>query len=205
MRFRLLLRLRIQPRLALAFETDATRVSSLLLAHDGSNRSFPEIAIAEGHHGLSHHRDEPDLIRKVAQIDRFYAERLAEFLTLLDSKHDADGHSILHNSMIVYGSGCSDGNRHTHSNLPVILAGMPGVDVDSAGLNNDAVVPLSPEQVAWADLIFVMEKEHCNKLTRKFKRHLNHQRVIVLGIPDNYAYMDPTLVALLKLKVTPFL
>jgi hypothetical protein len=112
--------------LALAFETDSTRVSTLLLAHDGSNRSFPEIEIAEGHHGLSHHRNDPDLIQKVAQIDRFYADRLAEFLTLLESKQDADGNSILHNSMIVYGCGNSDGNRHTHANLPVVLAGNGG-------------------------------------------------------------------------------
>lgn len=69
--------------LALAFETDATRVATMLLAHDGSNRSFPEIGISEGHHGISHHRDDNDLIEKVAQIDRFYAERFTEFLTLL--------------------------------------------------------------------------------------------------------------------------
>ena len=112
--------------MALAFETDSTRVASLLLAHDGSNRAFPEIEIAEGHHGLSHHRDQPDLIRKVAQIDRFYADRFAEFLTLLESKKDADGQTILHNSMIVYGCGNSDGNRHTHANLPVVLAGNGG-------------------------------------------------------------------------------
>jgi hypothetical protein len=98
--------------LALAFETDSTRVSTLLLAHDGSNRTFPEIEIAEGHHSLSHHRDDTD--------------RLAEFLVMLDSKQDADGHSILHNSMIVYGCGNSDGNRHTHANLPVVLAGNGG-------------------------------------------------------------------------------
>ena len=112
--------------MALAFETDSTRVASLLLAHDGSNRAFPEIEIAEGHHGLSHHRDQPDLIRKVAQIDRFYADRFAEFLTLLESKQDADGQTLLHNSMIVYGCGNSDGNRHTHANLPVVLAGNGG-------------------------------------------------------------------------------
>ena len=82
---------------------------------------------------------------------------------------------------------------------------MPGIDVDSAGLNHDAVIPLSPEQVEWADVIFVMEKAHREKLHRKFKRHLKRQRVIVLGIPDNYAYMDLALVALLKMKVTPLL
>jgi hypothetical protein len=112
--------------MALAFETDSTRIASLLLAHDGSNRSFGDIGISEGHHSLSHHRDEPDLIQKVAQIDRFYVAQLAEFLQLLESKQDADGNSILHNSMIVYGCGNSDGNRHTHSDLPVLLAGNGG-------------------------------------------------------------------------------
>ena len=88
--------------LALAFETDSTRVASLLLAHDGSNRLVPgNRNTQEGHHILSHHRDEPDLIRKVALIDRFYADRFAEFLTLLESKHDTDtAESLLHNSMI---------------------------------------------------------------------------------------------------------
>ncbi len=112
--------------LALAFETDATRVASMILAHDGSNRSFPEIEIAEGHHSLSHHRDNSDMIAKVTQIDRFYAERFAEFLAMLEAKKDADGESILHNSMIVYGCACADGNRHSHTNLPIVLAGNGG-------------------------------------------------------------------------------
>ncbi|MEO7098872.1 MAG: DUF1552 domain-containing protein [Luteolibacter sp.] len=112
--------------LALAFETDSTRIASLLLAHDGSNRSFSEIGISEGHHSLSHHRDQADLIQKVAQIDRFYVSQLAEFLTLLESKKDADGNSVLHNSTIVYGCGNSDGNRHTHSDLPIVVAGNGG-------------------------------------------------------------------------------
>lgn len=112
--------------LALAFETDSTRVATMLLAHDGSNRVFPEIGIAEGHHSLSHHRDDPDMIRKVEQIDRFYATQFAGFLGRLESKKDLDGNSILHNSMIVYGCGNSDGNRHTHTNLPVVVAGNGG-------------------------------------------------------------------------------
>ncbi len=98
---------------------------------------------------------------------------------------------------------CSQ-NKLRSPTAEAVFAGTPGIDVDSAGLNNDAVVPLVPEQVVWADMIFVMEKEHRSKLNRKFKRHLNGQRVIVLGIPDDYDYMDPALVELLKLKVTPF-
>ncbi len=128
--------------MALAFETDATRISSMILAHDGSNRSFPEIEIAEGHHSLSHHRDDPDMIQKVAQIDRFYAERFAEFLNLLESKHDADGQTILHNSMIVYGCGNSDGNRHTHANLPVVLAGNGGGALNPGQYVQTATTPM---------------------------------------------------------------
>lgn len=99
---------------------------------------------------------------------------------------------------------CSQ-NKLRSPTAEAVFAEIPGLEVDSAGLNHDAIVPLAPEQVAWADLIFVMEKAHREKLTRKFKRHLNGQRVIVLGIPDNYAYMDPALVAILKQKVPPYL
>jgi hypothetical protein len=112
--------------MALAFQTDSTRVSTLLLAGDGTNRAFPEIGIAEGHHYCSHHRGNPDLMEKVARIDRFYMEHFARFLGRLDSMKDPDGKSVLHNSMIVYGCGNSDGNKHTHANLPVVLAGAGG-------------------------------------------------------------------------------
>ncbi len=96
-------------------------------------------------------------------------------------------------------------NKLRSPTAEAVFEGTPGIDVDSAGLDHDAVVPLSPEQVEWADFIFVMEKSHREKLQRKFKLQLNRQRVIVLGIPDNYACMDPALVALLKSKVIPYL
>jgi hypothetical protein len=112
--------------LAMAFETDSTRVSTLLLAGDGSNRAYPQIGIPEGHHYCSHHRNDAALMEKVARIDVYYMERFARFLKRLDSKKDVDGRSILHNSMIVYGCGNSDGNRHTHDNLPILMAGAGG-------------------------------------------------------------------------------
>lgn len=112
--------------LALAFQTDSTRVATLMLAGDGSNRAFPQIGIPEGHHYLTHQQHEEDKREKVAKIDRFYMEHFAAFLEKLNQTQDADGQSILHNSMIVYGSGIADGNRHTHDNLPIILAGAGG-------------------------------------------------------------------------------
>ncbi|MDB6054447.1 MAG: hypothetical protein JWN25_1970 [Verrucomicrobiales bacterium] len=112
--------------LALAFQTDSTRVATLTLAGDGSNRSFPDIGIAEGHHDISHHQNNPDRIAKVAKIDLWYAKQFGKFLDKLQNIKDIDGNSVLHNSMIVYGGGNADGNRHTHSNLPIVLAGAGG-------------------------------------------------------------------------------
>ena len=80
-----------------------------------------------------------------------------------------------------------------------------GLECDSAGIARDAEVPLSTGQIEWADLIFVMEKVHRNKLSRKFKKHLNGKRVIVLGIPDDFEFMDEELIKILKMKVPKFL
>ncbi len=112
--------------LAMAFQTDSTRISTLLLAGDGSNRAYPQIGIPEGHHYCSHHRNNPDLVRKIGEIDLYYMQHFARFLQKLEATKDVDGRSVLHNSMIVYGCGNSDGNRHTHDNLPILLAGGGG-------------------------------------------------------------------------------
>jgi predicted protein tyrosine phosphatase len=69
------------------------------------------------------------------------------------------------------------------------------------GLNDDADNPVTPELVEWADIIFVIEKSHRNRFSRKFNRYLNRQRVICLTIPDNFEFMDPQLVLLLKVSV----
>ena len=112
--------------MVLAFQTDSTRIATFLLANEGSNRTFPEIGISEGHHNLSHHFGKKEMMEKIGSIDHWYIQQFARFLEKLDSVKDVDGNSVLHNSMIVYGSGNSDGNRHTHSNLPIILAGNGG-------------------------------------------------------------------------------
>ncbi len=112
--------------LLLAFQTDSTRVGSLLLAYDGSNRIFPDIGITEGHHYLTHNQQKADLAKKVAEIDRYYMKYFANFLNKMASTQDVDGRSLLDNSMIVYGGAIADGNRHTHDNLPLILAGAGG-------------------------------------------------------------------------------
>ncbi len=110
----------------LAFKTDQTRISSFLLAHDGSNRSFSSLGVNEGHHGLSHHRKDQDKMDKIAKIDAFYTRQLAYFLEQMKATEDVDGNTLLHNSMIVWGSGLSNADRHTHDDLPIIVAGNAG-------------------------------------------------------------------------------
>lgn len=118
--------------MCLAFQTDTTRIATLLIAYDGSNRTFPDLGIGEGHHYLTHNQREAELAEKVAKIDQFYVSRYARFLKKLADTPDIDGKSILDNSLIVYGGAIADGNRHTHANLPVILAGSAGGQIPTS-------------------------------------------------------------------------
>ncbi|MCO8121089.1 DUF1552 domain-containing protein [Stieleria sp. TO1_6] len=129
--------------LILAFQTDATRIGTLLLAHDGSNRSFPSLGIAEGHHYMTHNQRKPEFAKKVAAIDRYYAQSFARFLERMEQIQDIDGNSLLHNSMIVYGGAIADGNRHTHDNLPVVLAGHAGGALQTGRYLQAAKQPMS--------------------------------------------------------------
>jgi predicted protein tyrosine phosphatase len=86
-----------------------------------------------------------------------------------------------------------------------MFCGHPGVECASAGLSHDAELVLSADLVEWADLIFVMEKQHKAKLAAQFKAHLRDKQVVCLNIADNYKFMDTTLIQLLERKVTPFL
>jgi len=86
-----------------------------------------------------------------------------------------------------------------------VFSAWQGLEVMSAGLDPSAVEPVTPEHLEWAEVIFVMEKSHRAKLSRKFRAYLKHQKIVVLGIPDRYRYMDPELVGLLEKLVPPHL
>ena len=96
-------------------------------------------------------------------------------------------------------------NRLRSPTAEQVFSAWPGIEADSAGISNDADVVLSSEQVEWADIIFVMEKTHRNKLNRKFRSSLNGKRVICLDIPDDYEFMDPALVRILETRAGRFL
>jgi predicted protein tyrosine phosphatase len=99
---------------------------------------------------------------------------------------------------------CSQ-NKLRSPTAEAVFAKWPGIETDSAGLNNDAEVSLSPEQITWADIIFVMEKTHRNKLSKRFRKHLNRKHIVCLDIPDDYNFMDADLVKLLEVKAGKFL
>lgn len=99
---------------------------------------------------------------------------------------------------------CSQ-NKLRSPTAEAIFSEYAGLEAESAGLNHDAEVPVSPELIQWADMIFVMEKVHRNKLSQKFQHFLKNKRVVCLNIPDEYDYMDDALIKLLKNKVLPIL
>lgn len=96
-------------------------------------------------------------------------------------------------------------NRLRSPTAEQVFSQWPGVETASAGIHPSADVPLSPELLAWANIVFVMERAHRAKLTARFRAHLRDKRVIVLGIPDDYALMDPALIDLLVARVGPYL
>jgi len=95
---------------------------------------------------------------------------------------------------------CSQ-NRLRSPTAEQVFASWPGLEASSAGLNNDAENPVTPELLAWADTIFVMERAHRSKLSTRFRQHLGGKRVICLEIPDEFEYMDPELIRILEEKV----
>src|SRR5262249_50713030 len=108
--------------LVLAYQADITRISTLVFANEGSNRPYPFIDVREGHHDLSHHGNDGAKLQKIATINRFHVTQYAYLLGKLKDIREGDG-TMLDNCMIVYGSGNSDGNRHNHDDLPILLAG----------------------------------------------------------------------------------
>jgi Protein of unknown function (DUF1552) len=129
--------------LALAFQADVTRICTFMFANEASNRAYPFLKVPDGHHDLSHHGNDRRKQEKIKTINRFHVEQFAYLLGKLKSMPEGD-RSLLDHVMIVYGSGISDGDRHNHDDLPIILAGrgggtiLPGrhINYKSRPLNN---------------------------------------------------------------------
>jgi hypothetical protein len=111
--------------MVVAFKADITRISTIMVGREGSTRAYPEIGITDGHHPLTHHMGNMQMLDKVRQINSLHLSLFAEFLQKLKNTKEGDS-NLLDQSLIVYGSGLSDGNVHTHDQLPTLLAGRGG-------------------------------------------------------------------------------
>jgi Alkyl hydroperoxide reductase, large subunit len=111
--------------ITVAFQADLTRVVTFLVTREGTSRPYREIGIPDGHHPLTHHKNDPEMMEKVAQINCYHMEQFAKWIGKLKAIEEGDS-NILNNSMIVYGAGLADGNRHTHEDLPTLIAGRGG-------------------------------------------------------------------------------
>jgi hypothetical protein len=126
--------------MTLAFQSDQTRISTLLLANDGSNIPYPQLGVKEGHHWLTHNHRDQNMLEGTVKIERYYMEHFTRFVTKLAETEDVDGRPMLENVMMLYGAAIADGNRHNHANLPALLVGggggklRPGRYVDAGGV-----------------------------------------------------------------------
>lgn len=116
--------------LLLAFQTDSTRIATFMVGDAGCNRSYHEVGVKNGHHELSHHRNDREKMDQIARIDKYLVEQFAAFLTRMKAVREGDG-NLLDNSMILYGSAISDGMRHAHDDLPIVVAGKGGGSIES--------------------------------------------------------------------------
>jgi hypothetical protein len=106
----------------IAFQADLTRVGTFMIAREGSNRSYKQIEVPDGHHSVTHHQNDPDKIDKTIKINEFHVKTFAYYVDKMKNTPDGDG-SLLDHSMLLYGSSISDGNKHTHDDLPLVLVG----------------------------------------------------------------------------------
>ena len=109
----------------LAFQADLTRVSTLVYGREASVRTYNEVGVADPHHPLSHHRNLPENMEKLTKINTFHAGLFASFLEKMKSVKEGDG-TLLDHSAVIYGSAICDGNSHSHTDLPVLVAGRAG-------------------------------------------------------------------------------
>jgi hypothetical protein len=116
--------------MVLAFQTDSTRVATFMFANEGSNRSYKMVGVNDGHHEMSHHQRNAEKLEALRKINTFHTTQLAYILNKMNSIKEGD-RTLLENSMIVYGAGICDGDRHNHDDLPILVAGHAGGKIKS--------------------------------------------------------------------------
>ena len=116
--------------LLLAYQTDLTRVSTFMMGKEVSNRAYPEIGIADSHHPLSHHQDDPGKLEQLSQVNQYHLEQFAHLVKRLDTTPEGAG-TMLDHSLFLYGTAISDSNTHFHDDLPIVLVAGKGTGIKS--------------------------------------------------------------------------
>lgn len=149
----------------LAFQTDMTRVVAMMLGHEGTNRNYTELGAKDGHHSLSHHKGDSHAIELLKKVDRYQSELVAYFLRKMEATKEADGSSLLDNSLLVAGSGLSDANNHVHNDVPVALFGGAQGKLRGGRHIRHPGVPLSNLHLAVLDIAGVPADEYFENAT----------------------------------------
>jgi hypothetical protein len=127
--------------MVIAFQTDMTRVISFMMAREGSNRSYRSVGVPDGHHSVTHHQNDPEKIAKTMKIDQLHVKTFSYLVNKMDATKDGDG-TLLDHSMLLFGSSISDGNAHTHHDLPLVLVG--GANCNIKGGRHIRYAPETP-------------------------------------------------------------
>lgn len=144
--------------MVLAFQTDTTRVSTFMFANEGSNRSYKSIGVSDGHHEMSHHQRNPEKLEALRKINTFHTTQLAYILNKMNSVNEGDK-TLLENSMVLYGAGICDGDRHNHDDLPLLMAGKAGGKISSGKhLKFNNGTPMSNLFLSMADKLGVPQE-----------------------------------------------
>lgn len=144
--------------MVLAFQTDTTRISTFMFANEGSNRSYKSVGVSDGHHEMSHHQRNPEKLEALRKINTFHTTQLAYILNKMDSVKEGDK-TLLENSMVIYGAGICDGDRHNHDDLPLLLAGKAGGKISSGKhLKFNNGTPMSNLFLSMADKLGVPQE-----------------------------------------------
>jgi hypothetical protein len=139
---------------ALAFASDTTRVITFMLAREGGLQTYPEAGVPEAHHSCTHHRNDPELIEKVAKINEFHVEQFSYFLDKMKAAHDGD-QSLLDRTAVVYGASIGDPNVHDHNNLPTLVAGAKGLIRGGRHVRHPKDTPITNLHLALLDFVGV--------------------------------------------------
>jgi len=154
--------------LALAFQTDTSRVATFVVANEGSNKSYPFLEVPEGHHDLSHHGKDEGKWAKIKKINHYHVTRFAHLIEKLHGMKEGEG-TVLDHSLIVYGSGIGDGDRHNHDDLPILLAGKGGGQIQTGRhIKFENNTPLTNLYLTMGDLLGA-KVEHLGDSTGKLK------------------------------------